>query len=91
LADGTRVSLPDKNWTVLVSAGLSEERTLRVMRRTDGQRVLVYGQAGKLVHGELAPGLALADIEGSLRRVCEHVDLPLDLVYSCLRRLPARA
>lgn len=90
LPDGSCVELPDANWLTLVSAGLSDQQ-LRVLKHSDG-RVLVYGRIGKLAQGEILSGKpAREEIDMGLRRVCTRLEMPLDLMYSCMNRMSARS
>ena len=91
LPDGSFVELPHANWLTLVSAGLSDQQ-LRVLKHADGRQVMVYGQVGKLAQGEIISHKpAREEIEISLQRVCTRLEMPLDLMYSCLRRMSARS
>ena len=91
LPDGSFVGLPDANWTTLVSAGISDNQKLRVLKHSDGRQVMVYGQVGKLAQGEIVAGQPRREeIEVRLQRVCTKLELPVDLIHSCLQRLPVR-
>jgi hypothetical protein len=88
LADGSTVALPDDDWIMLVSAGLSDEQKLGVLKHSRLQRFIVYGKVGPDAAGEVVKGST--DLEDGLRRMCERLELPLELVYSCTRRLAVK-
>jgi hypothetical protein len=88
LGDGSSVTLPDDDWIVLASAGLSDEEKLGVLKHSTLQRFIVFGKVGAAAEGEAVS--RWADVADCLRRVCERLELPHDLVYSCARRLPVK-
>lgn len=93
MAEQISIALPDGSpikpaeWDALVSAGLHDQQ-LRILRHQDKQRLLIHGRVGDRKQSELLTTPNRGDIEGCLVQLCEKLELPLELVHSCMRRLP---